>query len=541
MSRMKVIYKKTKGITLIALVITIIVLLILAGVSIATLGGENGIIGRARKAKTTTEEKQSEEEAILLVNEYEMYKKMCEVEGKQPNVEEFLEKNYKDKYKFEDGKYKIKTENGKNLEIDDKGNVKLNDEVIKANNVKSITINGEKEVEVGSDITLTVNSNETNAIYNSVKWICNDNSKATINSNKNTCIVTGVSEGTVEITCIVLNYDNTTISNTYDVKINSKSVKNIEITGNTSVEIGNSIELTATISPIDAKYQKIEWSSDNNSIAVASGNGSFCTVTGKSEGTAIITCKITNNNDTVISKEYNISINSKSVKSIEIKGATSVEVGKSISLTATISPTDAKYQKMEWSSSSNSIATVAENGPTCTVTGKSEESVKITCKVTNNNSTVISKEYSINVLNSGIDVSFDGMFSNFHNYTVNSKSAGNLTVSMNMESGCEDLNVPIYNLEVGSNYTLSYNYYTNGTKWSSYGNYYGVSIAEQALGSWNGFGVQYTWAQNTNTSKAYSHTFKATKSTMYICFEFAGLDDGYTCTMYFSNVKLKKN
>ena len=43
-----------KGITLIALVITIIVLLILAGVSIAMLTGENGILTRANDAKTTT-------------------------------------------------------------------------------------------------------------------------------------------------------------------------------------------------------------------------------------------------------------------------------------------------------------------------------------------------------------------------------------------------------------------------------------------------------------------------------------------------------
>lgn len=44
-----------KGITLIALVITIIVLLILAGVSIATLTGENGILTRAQDAKEQTE------------------------------------------------------------------------------------------------------------------------------------------------------------------------------------------------------------------------------------------------------------------------------------------------------------------------------------------------------------------------------------------------------------------------------------------------------------------------------------------------------
>ena len=43
--------KNNKGITLIALVITIIVLLILAAVSIATLTGENGILRKSRYSK----------------------------------------------------------------------------------------------------------------------------------------------------------------------------------------------------------------------------------------------------------------------------------------------------------------------------------------------------------------------------------------------------------------------------------------------------------------------------------------------------------
>ena len=46
---------ESKGITLIALVITIIVLLILAGVSIAMLTGENGILTQAQEAKKATE------------------------------------------------------------------------------------------------------------------------------------------------------------------------------------------------------------------------------------------------------------------------------------------------------------------------------------------------------------------------------------------------------------------------------------------------------------------------------------------------------
>ena len=50
-TRIKEIKKSSKGVTLIALVITIIVLLILAGVSIAMLTGDNGILTQAKEAK----------------------------------------------------------------------------------------------------------------------------------------------------------------------------------------------------------------------------------------------------------------------------------------------------------------------------------------------------------------------------------------------------------------------------------------------------------------------------------------------------------
>ena len=53
--------KGNKGITLIALVITIIVLLILAGVTIAALSGDNGILRRATEAKEQTNQKNDEE------------------------------------------------------------------------------------------------------------------------------------------------------------------------------------------------------------------------------------------------------------------------------------------------------------------------------------------------------------------------------------------------------------------------------------------------------------------------------------------------
>ena len=47
--------KRNKGITLIALVVTIIVILILAGISINALVGQNGILSRTIKAKNDSE------------------------------------------------------------------------------------------------------------------------------------------------------------------------------------------------------------------------------------------------------------------------------------------------------------------------------------------------------------------------------------------------------------------------------------------------------------------------------------------------------
>lgn len=53
--------KSQKGITLIALVITIIVLLILAGITIAMLTGENGILTKAKTADTDTKNAEAAE------------------------------------------------------------------------------------------------------------------------------------------------------------------------------------------------------------------------------------------------------------------------------------------------------------------------------------------------------------------------------------------------------------------------------------------------------------------------------------------------
>ena len=60
--------KQEEGITLIALVVTIVVLLILAGISLNLVLGQNGVISKAKDAKNSTEKGQAQDEVNLAIN-----------------------------------------------------------------------------------------------------------------------------------------------------------------------------------------------------------------------------------------------------------------------------------------------------------------------------------------------------------------------------------------------------------------------------------------------------------------------------------------
>lgn len=66
--RTEILKLNNKGITLIALVITIIILLILAGITIGLVTGENGILAQATRATEATEIAQEKEQIALAYN-----------------------------------------------------------------------------------------------------------------------------------------------------------------------------------------------------------------------------------------------------------------------------------------------------------------------------------------------------------------------------------------------------------------------------------------------------------------------------------------
>ena len=114
--------RKNRGITLISLVVTIIVLLILAGITINMLFGENGLLNRATEATEEYSKSEARERVELLLSEYTIEK----ATGENMDFAKFLRKNLQvgvaqnedDTYSFMLGEWQIVTTESKVISIE---------------------------------------------------------------------------------------------------------------------------------------------------------------------------------------------------------------------------------------------------------------------------------------------------------------------------------------------------------------------------------------------------------------------------------------
>ena len=111
--------KENKGITLIALVITIIVLLILAGVSIAMLSGDNSILKNASKAGDDTKLANAKEAAVVKMQEVmsDFYQKKYAPKAGETAITTSLSDYIKDNFVAGEGYTYDKTKTEKQIEI----------------------------------------------------------------------------------------------------------------------------------------------------------------------------------------------------------------------------------------------------------------------------------------------------------------------------------------------------------------------------------------------------------------------------------------
>lgn len=152
----------------------------------------------------------------------------------------------------------------------------------------------------------------------------------------------------------------------------------------TTLDIGESETLTATVAPSNATNKSVTWSSSNTSVATVSSTGK---ITAKAAGTATITVKTADGSKTATCKvTVTVPVTGVTLN----KTSASLAVGKTVTLTATVAPSDATNTSVSWTSSDTSVATVSSAGKitakasgTATITVKTADGSKTaTCEVT---------------------------------------------------------------------------------------------------------------------------------------------------------------
>ena len=156
--------------------------------------------------------------------------------------------------------------------------------------VSSITLNKSSlSLGVGETSQLSASVYPTTATNRSVNWTSDDTSVATVSSGG---LVTAKSAGTAVITCKAKDGSGKKATCTITVK---EPVKPTSITlskTNATLAGGETLQLTATVTPSDAYDKTVTWMSDNTAVATVSVNGF---VTAKGVGTANIIATTSNN------------------------------------------------------------------------------------------------------------------------------------------------------------------------------------------------------------------------------------------------------
>ena len=153
--------------------------------------------------------------------------------------------------------------------------------------VSSISLNKASDtIKVGGTTQLTATISPSNATNKSVTWTSSDSTIAVVTNG----LVTGKKAGTVTITAKTNNGKTATCTVTVIVEATGVSINK----SSASVYEGETVQLSATISPSNVTNKTITWTSSDTSVATVSTSG---LVTTKKAGTATITAK-TNNGKT---------------------------------------------------------------------------------------------------------------------------------------------------------------------------------------------------------------------------------------------------
>lgn len=234
--------------------------------------------------------------------------------------------------------------------------------------VKEVVLSQESALlMVGEQLQLGLSISPNNATYYTPLWASTTPSVAIV-SDKG--LVTAISEGASTITSTI----GGKVANCY-ITVQNRSIPVSAISLNekkVSIKKGETLQLQASITPVNATDNTILWQSDDESIVTVDGSGIVTgvdggiTVVSAKAGDAIAYCVIQ-----VIVPVASISLN---------KSSLLLHREDSFQLSASISPANATNTDVKWSTDNESVAEVSEDG---IVWAKNNGEAHITASVDN--------------------------------------------------------------------------------------------------------------------------------------------------------------
>lgn len=234
-------------------------------------------------------------------------------------------------------------------------------------------------IKIGKSYQLEVDNGSRTTYYSS----SNEN-VATIDSEGNITAV-GVGTTTIEATT-----GSTTDS--FELTVQPIEAEKISIGKNFNLNVGDSKELNATISPKDTTDKTVTYKSSNSEIATVDKNGN---VTGKAKGEAKITATTSNKKSatiTVTVKEVmpeTLKFDLDSIR-FELKDTNLINA-----LNYQMTPNNVTNKEVEFTSADESILSISKDGEEITLLKEGETTITVTAKANNISDTIKVEVFAI--------------------------------------------------------------------------------------------------------------------------------------------------
>ena len=248
--------------------------------------------------------------------------------------------------------------------------------------VESVNLNENSiTIEEGKTKTLIATVMPENATNKNIDWSSTDESVATVKNG----VIEGKGPGKTTVTVTTVDKE---LKASCEVTVEAKTIPVDSIKLNktsTTIKEGTTETLIATVMPENATNQKVDWESEDESIATVTGG----VITGKKAGKTVITVTTEEGEKTA---SCEVTVKEKETEKISVESISlntnneTIENGTILNLMLTFNPSNATNKNVKWESSNEKVAVVNGNGIVKAV-GEGKTTIKVTSEDGNKEAT----------------------------------------------------------------------------------------------------------------------------------------------------------